>query len=155
LQQDYQRLLTTADGIIVPTPPGFQRQSTPPPLRASYQAVSAAVHKMYHNQFLENQVFILPVQTALRIPDIHFSCQHWIPKKLKDSGRNILDAKNGDLDTNLCINKDSFREIFAQQYGEIHHPTLQRLVRMVETLSKNIQISVALYGKWIFGEPSH
>ena len=75
---------------------------------------------------------------ARTIPGIHFSPQHQADSKGKPEGRVIGDL-SGQHDAaytplnGTSASKDALRQVIADKWGEIKHPTIVQLVRMVLT----------------------
>lgn len=135
---DFTRLCTLASsGITVPLSPRFQRCATPPPLRAKYVQVAAAVNKLIFDQYTTGTVALLPLEVALSIPGIHFSPQHWTEKKGKAQGRIICDVANADDPSTSPLNgspgpdRDALRATIEDSWGPIRHPTLAALMQMI------------------------
>lgn len=135
---DFTRLCTLAgDGIRIPTPPTFVRCANPPPLRAKYVQVAAAVNRLIYDQYRAGTVALLPLHVAQTIPGVHFSSQHWTEKKGKAQGRIICDVANADDPATSPLNgrpgpeRDTLRTDLEAQWGQIRHPTLPALMHMV------------------------
>ena len=135
---DFHRILEFATtGISVPLPVGFRRCTVPPPLRTKYVQVAPAVNKLIHDQHQAGTVVLIPLDTALQIPGIHFSQQHWTEKKDKAQGRIICDVANAADDGSTPLNgslgpaRDALRAEIEQKWGPIQHPTLPELMSMI------------------------
>lgn len=135
-QLDLARLKKIArEGVTIQTPSGFSPSRLPPPRRVKYLQVANAINKLLYAQFQNKTVILLPTALALGIPGIHFSPQHWAPKKGKEQGRSICDTANST--SGIPINgkgtegKNAVRAQVAEEWGAIHHPTIDELVQMV------------------------
>ena len=135
---DHRRLLYLAThGIPIPLPTDFRPCRQPPPLRTKYRQVASAVNKLLFDQYSTGTVVLLPLATALRIPNIHFSPQHWTTKKGKPQGRLICDVANADstdtspLNGDIGTSRDALRADLETQWGPIRHPTLPALMLMI------------------------
>jgi hypothetical protein len=62
------------------------------------------VHKMIAAQVEYGTVLVLSLMTAMTIPGIHFSAQHWAPNKEKPQGRLIGDVSAAALDGSPPLN---------------------------------------------------
>lgn len=113
------------------TAPSFSPCPSPAPLPACYIQVQGAIHKMLHQQMLDDTVVVLPLEYAVTIPGIHLmNSQHWTLKKNKPQGRAIADVSNApDPILDNPLNGATFYDRFAvtsaceAAYGEIKHPT--------------------------------
>jgi hypothetical protein len=118
-------------------PEDFRPNGRPPPLRAKYIAVSNCVNKLVAAQVVNGTVLLLPLEEAMKIRGIHFSCQHWAPNKGKPQGRIICDVANPADPDEIPINgagregKDKVREAVELKWGSIDHPTLVMIMRMI------------------------
>eukprot|EP01034_Spumella_vulgaris_P047495 gene47495-biopygen34833 len=138
-REDYGRLISIAQGIVIETDPTFvpSGYAGRPKLRKKYQIeVPNAVYMLIHKQWKESTVLLLPTDMVKDIPGVHFSPIHWTPNKDKASGRVLGDTSNGDRHSR-CLNGDGpegkklVRELMIKRWGAIHHPTLDDLVQMV------------------------
>jgi hypothetical protein len=94
-QADFQHLITLASsGIELVVPEDFKPNLQPPALRTKYLLVQNAVNKLVADQVEGGTVLLLPIEEAVRIPGVHFSCQHWATNKGKVQGRIICDVAN-------------------------------------------------------------
>lgn len=142
---DFQRILQLAEeGIKVITPTGFIPYSQPQPFRDLYLKVAPAVHKTLMKQINEGSVIAIPTACAIKLPNIHFSVQHWTTKKNKPQGRVICDTSNTELQNVMPLNgnlPDGRREVrmaCEERWGKIVLPTLQDIARMIlRTADKN------------------
>lgn len=138
-------LLDLVTGMKVHIPEGFQPNGLQPrsPLRDAYVAVAPAVHKMYGAVIADRLAFLLPLDLAMQhVPNLHLSKAHWCPKKGKSSGRPLGDLSNVD---GTPLNTDDTAKAATEYYGEIRHPTIEDIARMVhefwiEAKEKNPQV---------------
>jgi hypothetical protein len=73
-------------------------------------------------------VFLLPKNQLLEQPGVHFSPQHWAPKRGKQCGRPVHDASDEKCG---ALNSDAASRAAESHYGAIHHPTIVDLVLMI------------------------
>ena len=104
-----------------------------PPLRKTYMSVKSAVNRLLVKNFHElGLAFILTKETALTIPDIHFSPLHWTEKQGKRQGRPIGDCSDGGSENgNEPLNSLSTKERSDQLWGQIHHPSIDDVANMI------------------------
>jgi hypothetical protein len=124
-------LFDLAVGMRVPLPSNFEPNGALPTaaLRGTYLKVASAVNKMLGAIVEQGLAFLLPKAMAVRhIPNLHLCAAHWTPKKGKQSGRPI-----GDLTyvTGVPLNSDMTTTAAAEFYGDIKHPTISEIVRMI------------------------
>jgi hypothetical protein len=124
-------------GITPPAAPDFVPESVNiPPLRERYLKVRHTVNYLLYQQYLAKTMIILDTNVARTIPGIHFSPQHQADSKGKPEGRVIGDL-SGQHDAaytplnGTSASKDALRQVIADKWGEIKHPTIVQLVRMV------------------------
>ena len=140
LQSDFVTLTEFArHGITPPAAPDFVPQSVNiPPLRERYLKVKHTVNYLLYQQYLAKTMIILDTDVAKTIPGIHFSPQHQADSKGKPEGRVIGDL-SGQHDAaytplnGTSASKVALRQVIADSWGEIKHPTIVQLVRMVLT----------------------
>ena len=135
---DFHRLLDFAiHGITVHRPLSFIASPIPPTFRTKYLAVAPTVHKLLFKQHAAGTVVFLPLSDVAHIPNLHLSPQHWTEKKGKPEGRTLGDLSNTDTTgvspLNGCLgeDKEELRQRVNQYWGEIFHPTLDQLIRMI------------------------
>lgn len=83
-------------------------------------------------------MILLLLKLAQQIPGIHLSPQHHADSQGKPEGRVIgdLTGQHDEHDTPLngsLHDKDDLREAIRQRWGDIKHPTVDELVKMVLT----------------------
>ena len=121
-----------AEGMRVPLPEGFVPNGLQPrsPLRASYETVSSAVHKLLGAVRVQNLAFLLPLKLAQdHIPNLHLCKAHWTTKKGKPSGRPLGDLTNVD---GTPLNTPATAEAATAYYGPISHPTIEDIAIMID-----------------------
>ena len=125
------RLLDLARfGICVHRRPGFQENSDPPPLRQKYVLVAAAVNKKLAEQLqLGNGILVRNV-VARHILGLHYSSIHWTEQTGKVAGRVLMDPSNAEEGKD-SLNSDEATEAAKEMYGEIRHPTIDSIIRMI------------------------
>jgi hypothetical protein len=128
-----------ANGITPPVAPSFQPQAiNVPPLRDRYIKLQHPINRLLYKQYTDGTMIMLLLQSAQRIPGIHFSPQHHADSKGKPEGRVIGDLTGQHDESYTPLNgspqdKDDLREVIRQQWGDIKHPTVDELVKMVLT----------------------
>ena len=137
--EDFTRLLRLADdGVTIPLPPRFVPISEPAPLKAKYEKVHTAIHRMIAKQIEVGSALVLPLEYVQCMPGIHLAnIQHWTTNKGKPQGRGIADMSNPPNDQIRPVNGVPGEERPAvvtaceELYGPIVHPTIQDLALMV------------------------
>jgi hypothetical protein len=82
---DYDRIMILAkNGFHVATEPTFQPVSDPLGLRNLYVHVSAAVNRLFVEEWKNNQCFILPTEVAREVEGCHFASNHWVGKPVEE-----------------------------------------------------------------------
>ncbi len=152
--QDFQRLRSLSEGMIITTHPDFCPLSEPPPLRTKYVDVHCAVDRLHYEQFLKGQVIFVDTHVARLIPGIHFSAQHWALKPGKPQGRAVSDLSNPDVDGQQTVNgtsesqKQWVREQAIAQWGAITLPSISDIVLMILDLVDVCQGDSSLVTLW-------
>lgn len=124
-------LLDLAIGMKVHLPEGFvpNGRTAPSPLRKTYIAVSTAVNKMLSDLVEQRLSFLIPYSVAKEhIPNLHLAKAHWTRKKGKPSGRPLGDMTFVD---GTPLNTVETAAAAAAYYGEIQHPTIEKIASMV------------------------
>ena len=124
-------LFDLADGMRVFLPKGFVPNGLEErsPLRDSYLAVAPAVNRMLSETIKARHAIVLPRSLAeAHVPRLHYCKAHWTPKKGKPSGRPLGDLSFVD---GTPINTEETAQAATAYYGEILHPTIQDIGRMV------------------------
>jgi hypothetical protein len=126
-----ERLLGLCEGTVVPKPEGFVPNGTTSSkgLHKVYKRVHAAVDRMLgdiHNQQLG---FILPETISREHIEHNRMLSKWVPKKKKQSSRNI-----GDL--SYCegphfLNGKWAKDEAVQIWGPIEHPAIDDIAVMI------------------------
>ena len=127
--RDWERLHRLVDGARVLVDEDFAPNNRAPPLRSLYRRVSKAVHKLLLELWREEKVFIVTKDVAAKLGALHYSPTHWARKAGKVLGRNIFDASDGKFSTPL--NTKTVKAMVRECYGDIRHPTIDEIVRMV------------------------
>ena len=129
---ELQRLLDLVDGIRVPLPPGFQPngQGARPPLRPKYQVAHSVVNKLYHELHETKLAFYLPMAAAVEVTGSNFSSAEWVEQASKEQGRQLIDPSDDSLGP-AKLNGPTVRDAVNQLYGEIEHPTIVSIMRMI------------------------
>ena len=138
--KDIQILMEFAvNGITPPTSPSFKPESHDvAPLRDRYIKLHHTINKLLYKLYQDGMMVFLTDHDAKRIPGIHLSPQHHADSKGKPEGRIIgdLSGQHSENFTPLngsALDKDLLRDNIKLQWGEIHHPTVDLLVKMVLT----------------------
>jgi hypothetical protein len=138
LPEDFVHLCELAtEGIELITPDNFTPNLSPPPLRNKYVKVSNCCNKLIAKQVEAGTVVVLPLDTVLQIPYIHFSCQHWTEKKGKAEGRILGDLAHPANPDEVPVNgkakvgKTILRALVEKRWGKIRHPTLIAICHMI------------------------
>lgn len=137
---DFATLLEFAkDGITPIVSSGFQPESiNVAPLRDRYLKLHHTIDKLLYKQYKDGTMIFLRKADALNIDGLHLSPQHHADSKGKPEGRIIGDL-SGQHDQNFTPlngsphDKDQLRAAIALKWGEIKHPTVDQLVKMVLT----------------------
>ena len=135
-----KRLLQLAQkGMPILLRPGFKSNGCGehPPLRRKYMTVQNAVNKLLFENFHQKGLaFILTKATAKTIPGLHLSPLSWTEKQGKVQGRPIGDCSDGghELD-NEPLNSDHTKIASDELWGQIRHPTLQDICRLITDFS--------------------
>jgi len=131
-KEDFERISRiAAEGVRITTPPGFTPCSRPPAMRTKYKETSNAINKLMFKQFNNHTVILIPTDLAVQIPGIHYSSQHWAPKKGKMQGRAICDTANRTDGIPINGRGDDVRSQVEAEWGPIHHPTIEDIATMV------------------------
>jgi hypothetical protein len=126
-------LLDLAKGMRVHLPKGFvpNGQLTPTPPRKTYLSVAPAVNKMLCELVYQRLAFLIPYDMARRyVTNLHLAKAHWTKKKGKPSGRLLGDLTFVD---GLPLNTPETAELASAYYGEIAHPTIEDICKMINS----------------------
>ena len=135
---DYSRGLAVAQGIQVPTAPGFRERSAPAPFRKKYTQGKSAIHKLTFRQYTDGTLIAFPTDRVDSIPrsaPFHYNDVNWAGKKESDSGRLITDCSYADGGSHL--NGDNandrlfLRVTLDATYGRVELDNLESLAHMV------------------------
>ena len=124
----------------------FAPNNRAPPLRSLYRRVSKAVHKLLLELWKEEKVFIVTKDVAAKLGALHYSPTHWARKAGKVLGRNIFDASDGKFSTPL--NTKTVKAMVRECYGDIRHPTIDEIVRMVMDFARDKQQELGEGFRW-------
>ena len=144
--RDWERLHRLVDGARVLVDEDFAPNNRAPPLRSLYRRVSKAVHKLLLELWKEEKVFIVTKDVAAKLGALHYSPTHWARKAGKVLGRNIFDASDGKFSTPL--NTKTVKAMVRECYGDIRHPTIDEIVRMVMDFARDKQQELGEGFRW-------
>ena len=138
--QDFNTLLEFAESGITPlVSPCFKPESiNVAPLRDRYIKLHHTINKWLFKLYNDGTMIFLRKQDAMCIDGLHLSPQHHADSKGKPEGRIIGDL-SGQHDPNFTPlngsphDKAQLRAAIALKWGEIKHPTVDQLVKMVLT----------------------
>ena len=122
-----ESLATRGMNLIVS--PVFCPNGTPPPIRQLYKQVAGACNGMFQDLWRNDLAVILPSALAAGIHGVHYSAAHWAKKAQTPKGRQIFDSSGRDPAT--ALNSEWAAQALEECYGQIVHPTLEKLVRMI------------------------
>ena len=132
-----ERLLSLAEGMVVPLPEGFEPNGasslTRPKLRELYLTTHKAVDCKFFEMAVAGVAFVLPMAMAENISGIHFSPAHWAVKQGKACGRPIIDSSDRSATTSV-LNGREVAEAAAELWSEIELPTVVDVVKEVLSL---------------------
>lgn len=138
--QDFNTLLEFATCGITPiVSPSFKPEAiNVAPLRDRYIKLQHTINKLLYKLYSDGTMIFLTKEDALRINGLHLSPQHHADSKGKPEGRIIGDLSGQHIPTFTPLNgsahdKDELRATIALKWGEIKHPTVDQLVKMVLT----------------------
>ena len=117
-------------GVMVHRKPGFVENSEPPPLRKKYMLVASAVNKKLAEQLQLGNGILVRNTAARHISGIHYSSIHWTEQAGKIAGRVLMDPSNAEEGKD-SLNSDEATEAAKEKYGEIRHPTIDNIIRMI------------------------
>jgi hypothetical protein len=124
-------------GVSVPTPPGFEPNSSPgsslPPTTAQSEQVAGALHRMVYEGFRKHELCFICTEESARelVGTFHCSPVQWAPKHNKESGRNCNNCSFCGRGTVMALNGQWLREEARNKYGRIVHPTIAKIVAMI------------------------
>ena len=144
--RDWERLHRLVDGARVLVDEDFAPNNRAPPLRSLYRRVSKAVHKLLLELWKEEKVFIVTKDVAAKLGALHYSPTHWARKAGKVLGRNIFDASDGKFSTPL--NTKTVKAMVRECYGDIRHPTIDEIVRMIMDFARDKQQELGEGFRW-------
>ena len=144
--REWERLHRLVDGARVLVDEDFAPNNRAPPLRSLYRRVSKAVHKLLLELWREEKVFIVTKDVAAKLGALHYSPTHWARKAGKVLGRNIFDASDGKFSTPL--NTKTVKAMVRECYGDIRHPTIDEIVRMVMDFARDKQQELGEGFRW-------
>jgi len=137
---DFDTLLEFATHGITPiVSPSFKADAVNvAPLRDRYVKLQHTINKLIYKLYSDGTMILLRHNDALRIHGLHLSPQHHADSKGKPEGRIIGDLSGQHDHAFTPLNgsahdKDQLRAAIALKWGEIHHPTVDQLVKMVLT----------------------
>jgi len=139
-QRDIVILKEFADiGITPPVSTNFKPESLNlPPLRDRYIKLHHTIDKLLYKQYMDGTMILLQLKEAQRISGLHISPQHHADSKGKQEGRCIGDLSGQHDPSYTPLNgsatkKDQLRDLINLKWGDIKHPTVDMLVKMVLT----------------------
>lgn len=126
-------VMDLAEGMRVHLPvdfaPNGNQIENETPLRSSYVRVESAVNKMLADNLTGRLAFLLPLDQARRlVKGLHLSKAHWTRKKGKRCGRPLSDLTFVD---GSSINTPETADAASAFYGEIKHPTIECIAKMI------------------------
>ena len=133
---DFSTLLEfAANGITPLVSPCFKPESiNVAPLRDRYLKLHHTIDKLLCKLYKDGTMILLRKQDAMRIDGLHLSLQHHADSIGDLSGQHDqhFTPLNGSLH-----DKDQLRAAIALKWGDIKHPTVDQLVKMVLTSAEH------------------
>lgn len=134
---DFERVMELATvGMTVFVDPSFISNvgaGHVPPLRQTYRRLAPVIDRLVAESLLEKGLgVILPKAVALKIEGVQLSLSSWTPKVGKEKGRLIGDCADGGKNQ-TPLNSKWVKEFSDGHWGQIHHPSIGDIVRMITT----------------------
>lgn len=126
-------------GITPPVSPAFIPESVYIlPLRVRYVKLNHTIDKLLYKLYTDGTMIFLKLEEAKKISRLHISPQNYADSKGRQEGWIIGDL-SGQHDKSFtplngsAHDKDQLRDTIRLQWGDIKHPTVELLVKMVLT----------------------
>ena len=131
---DYYNLHRLVEGIPIFTSKHFlPNNGEPMKLRAKYLAMPSVINRLVYELHEAGKVIILPTDTAKENRITYYSALSWTTKVGKPKGRLIGDASATESGTPL--NNTEVKNLFDENFGNIHHPTIVEIARMINDVA--------------------
>jgi len=105
-------------------------------LRKKHLMMPSVINKLVYELYKGGKVVILPTELCKGNRTTHYSALSWTTKFGKPQGRLIGDTSATESGTPL--NSYEVKEMFDKNFGNIHHPTIVDIARMVFTEAERI-----------------
>ena len=147
---DYFALCRLVKGIPIFTTSTFKPNNgmvngKPMRLRKKHLMMPSVINKLVYELYKGGKVVILPTDVSRENRTTHFSALSWTVKFGKPQGRLIGDTSATESGTPL--NSLDVKEMFDKNFGNIHHPTIIEIARMVFDEAERIGWSNAILWK--------
>lgn len=116
-------------------------------MRKKYLIVSRAVNKVLGGWHDKGNGIILKTKVVRKMIDerkrqgesplFHFNALHWTTKPGKAEGRVLCDCSNAEKDS-VSLNTEAAKDAGVEEWGQIMHPTVKEIVRMICTMANEI-----------------
>ena len=131
---DYDSICRLVEGIPIFTTSNFKPNNgivngKPMRLRKKHLMMPSVIDKLVYDLYKEGKVVILPTGLSKENRTTHFSALSWTTKFGKPQGRLIGDTSATESGTPL--NSHEVKEMFDENFGTIHHPTIVEISRMI------------------------
>jgi hypothetical protein len=114
-------------------------------MRKKHLMMSSVINKLVYELYKGGKVVILPTDVSRENRTTHFSALSWTVKFGKPQGRLIGDTSATESGTPL--NSLDVKEMFDKNFGNIHHPTIIEIARIVFDEAERIGWSNAILWK--------
>ena len=130
---DRERLVSLAEGMVVLAADEFVPNNRAPRQRNLYMRAKNPVNKLFQDMWDKELVFIVPT-IELEGVEKHLHPAGWAPKWSKECGRQIGDVS--DHEFGPALNSEGAKAKLKEMYSDIHHPTVEDLVEMVNEFAE-------------------
>jgi len=122
-----------SEGVEIMVDENFQPNNMSGKLSKSYREATFAVNAMLLDVWSSGLAAILDKRFVNMIEGLHLQKNGWAPKRKKEKGRNVGDCSSVSSrhGPQVPLNTDEVKILTAQRWGQIIHPTIEDIARMI------------------------
>jgi len=122
-----------SEGVEIMVDSSFQPNNFSGSLSKSYREATLAVNAMLLDVWSSGLAAILSKDAITKVVGLHLQKNGWAPKRKKEKGRNVGDCSSvsSRIGPQTPLNTEEVKVLTAQRWGQIVHPTIEDIARMI------------------------
>jgi len=137
---DFNNIHELSDGVPFLVPDNFVPNGAPYGLRKKYIAMASVINRLLFDLYEKKLCIIVHTSDILKVQlstrfgprpckPLQYSSVHWTTKRGKPKGRPLGDSSAEE--SGQPLNSDEVKAMIDDRWGQITHPTINRLAQMI------------------------